>query len=232
MDDLVTRIAGRSELFRGLDGAETSRVADAGRRVRLADGQVLLHQGDVVDALVLVLEGSLRLSQVTNDGDEVIVRMIPAGDIIAGVVLLPEERRIPVIASADGKVEILRWPKAVALRLAEEIPRFRNNVFGVIADRMRGSLKRAQDLSTKPVDVRVARALVDLAKGHGRRIDTGILIDRPLGRQELADLVGASMYTVSRLLARWQREGLVSLGRRVVVVRSVPKLEAILSRGD
>lgn len=231
MDDATAAVCGRSELFRGFAADEIARLLAAGRRVRLSDGQVLYHQGDPVDALVLVLQGSLRLSQITADGAEVIARMIPAGDIIAGVVLLPEERRIPVGASADGPVEIVRWSRAVAQRLAEENPRFRDNVFSVIADRMRGSLTRAQDLSTKPVDVRVARALVDLAKGHGRRIDTGILIDRPLGRQELADLVGASMYTVSRLLAKWEREGLVSLGRRVVVVRQPAKLERLVRAG-
>jgi CRP-like cAMP-binding protein len=55
----------------------------------------------------------------------------------------------------------------------------------------------------------------------------GVRIDQPLGRQELADLAGASMFTASRLLAGWAREGILEVGRQRVVVLSPERLEAI-----
>jgi CRP-like cAMP-binding protein len=96
---------------------------------------------------------------------------------------------------------------------------------------MQDSLARIRELSTETVAQRVARALVRLARDHGRPVAEGTLIDQALGRQELADLAGASMYTASRLLAGWSRDGILSVGRQRVLVRSLERLEAV-ARGE
>ena len=74
---------------------------------------------------------------------------------------------------------------------------------------------------------RIARTLVRLARESGRSVAGGTLIDQPLGRQEIADLSGASMYTASRLLAGWAREGILDVGRQRVTIRSLERLEKL-----
>jgi len=100
-------------------------------------------------------------------------------------------------------------------------------VIGTIADRMHDSLSRIRELSTETVAQRVARALLRLARDAGRPVEGGTLIDQPLGRQELAELAGTSMFTASRLLARWAREGVLEVGRQRVVVLSPARLEGL-----
>ena len=68
---------------------------------------------------------------------------------------------------------------------------------------------------------RVARAVLRLVRQAGKRIPEGVLIDIPLSRQDLAEMTGTTLYTVSRILSDWEQKGLVSTGReRVVLCKS------------
>jgi CRP-like cAMP-binding protein len=77
-----------------------------------------------------------------------------------------------------------------------------------------------QDVATERVARRVARALLRLAAQLGRKTEEGILIDLPLSRQNLAELTGTTLFTVSRLLSGWEAEGLLEVGRERVVIRA------------
>jgi CRP-like cAMP-binding protein len=218
----------QSSLFRGLAPAETAEVLRAASPRALGAGECLFLQGDPVEALFLVEGGLLRLVQHTSDGEEVVVRTLGAGGIVAGVALL-DKRSYPVSAIAQTDCRLLVWPRPRIAELAARYPQIRANVLSTIADRMQEALSRVRELATESVAQRVARALVRLARTEGKKVPAGTLIDRPLGRQELADLAGASMFTASRLLAGWARDGILQVGRQKVVVRSLERLEALAS---
>jgi CRP-like cAMP-binding protein len=218
----------QSPLFRGLAPAETAEVLRAASPRALGAGECLFLQGDPVEALFLVEGGLLRLVQHTADGEEVVVRTLGAGGIVAGVALL-DKRSYPVSAIAQTDCRLLVWPRPRIAELAARYPQIRANVLSTIADRMQEALSRVRELATESVAQRVARALVRLARTEGKKVPAGTMIDRPLGRQELADLAGASMFTASRLLAGWARDGILQVGRQKVVVRSLERLEALAS---
>ena len=218
----------RSPLLRGLAPAEAAEVLRGAASRSLSEGECLFLQGDAVESLFVVESGLLRLSQHTPDGEEVVVRTLGAGAIVAGVALL-DKRAYPVSAIAQSDCRVLAWSRPRIAELATRYPQIRANVLSTIADRMQEALSRVRELSTESVAQRVARALVRLARTEGRSVPDGTLIDRPLGRQELADLAGASMFTASRLLAAWTRDGILKVGRQKVVVRSLPRLEALAS---
>jgi CRP-like cAMP-binding protein len=218
-----------SPLLRGLAAAAADEIVRAATSRAVAAGECLFLQGEPVDALFVVESGSLRLVQHTPGGEEVVIRTLGAGEIVAGIALL-ERRTYPVSAVGHTECTLLAWPRGRIVELASRHPALRVNVLATIADRMQDTLARVRELATETVAQRVARALVRLARAHGRAVAEGTLIDQPLGRQELADLSGASMFTASRLLAGWAREGIVEVGRRRVVVRSIERLEE-LARG-
>lgn len=219
-----------SPLFRGLTPEAVAEVLRAATPRSLAAGECLFLQGEPVETLFVVDSGALRLAQHTPDGEEVVVRTLGPGEIVAGVALF-DKRFYPVSAIAQSPCRVLAWPRLRVLDLAARHPALRANVVTTIADRMQDSLARIRELSTESVAQRVARALVRLARDHGRPVAEGTLIDQSLGRQELADLAGASMYTASRLLAGWSRDGILRVGRQRVLVRSLERLEA-LAQGD
>lgn len=190
---------------------------------RLANEEILFLQGDPVGELLLIECGQLRLSQISSEGEEVVVRVFGPGAIVAGLAIL-EGRTFPVTGTAVGETRLLAWPRARLLELIERHPRLRDNILSTIADRMHQSLARVRELATGTAEQRLALALLRLLRERGRPIEGGILIDQLLGRQQLADLADTSMFTASRVLARWAREGLLEVGRQRVVVCSTRRL--------
>jgi CRP-like cAMP-binding protein len=218
-------------LLRGFAPAVAAEILDAAAVRKLEAGELLFHQGEPVEALYVVEAGRLKLAQVTPDGAEVVVGTVGPGSILAGVAVL-EQRILPVSAISVSSSRVLVWLRPRILELAVRHPLLRMNVVNFIADRMQQSLRRIRELATEHVDQRVARALLSLVRETGRAVENGTLIDQPLSRQELAELAGTSMYTASRLLARWAREGTLDVGRQRVVVRSLERLAELAGNGQ
>jgi CRP-like cAMP-binding protein len=78
---------------------------------------------------------------------------------------------------------------------------------------------RYEELATQQVEQRLARTLLRLVQRAGRRVDAGVLVDVRLSRQELAEMTGTSLFTVSRVLTRWQEAGVIETRRQRVLVR-------------
>lgn len=223
--------ASASPLFRGMEADAIGEVLAAASVRNLAVGESLFLQGDPVEALYVIESGRLKLSQVTPEGEEVVVRTAGEGAILAGVAVLGK-RVLPVTGVAVTAARVLVWPRERAQELASRHPQLRDNVLQTIADRMQESLSRIRELSTESAGRRVARALLRLAREHGRPEGGRVPIDHRLGRQELADLAGTSMFTASRLLALWAREGILEVGRQRVVVRRIAELERLAGGDD
>ena len=77
---------------------------------------------------------------------------------------------------------------------------------------------RVVEMSTEQVERRVARALLRLVNQTGRKTREGILIDFPISRQDIAEMTGTTLHTVSRLLSAWEASGIVRSGRQKVTV--------------
>lgn len=227
----VSASAAVSPLFHGMEAEAIAEVLAAATVRSLGIGESLFLQGDPVEALYVVESGRLKLSQVTPDGEEVVVRTAGEGAILAGVAVLGK-RVLPVTGVAVTAARVLVWPRERAQELASRHPQLRDNVLQTIADRMQESLSRIRELSTESAGRRVARALLRLAREHGRPEGGRVPIDHRLGRQELADLAGTSMFTASRLLALWAREGILEVGRQRVVVRRIAELERLAGGDD
>ena len=82
-------------------------------------------------------------------------------------------------------------------------------------------------MSTQEVERRVAHAVLRLTKQAGRAAEGGIRIDFPITRQDIAEMTGTTLHTVSRILSAWEGDGLVEGGRQKLTVRDVTRLQAL-----
>jgi CRP-like cAMP-binding protein len=80
------------------------------------------------------------------------------------------------------------------------------------------------ELSNEQVEQRVAHVLLRLAKQAGRKVESGIEIDFPISRQDIAEMTGTTLHTVSRILSAWEQRGLVSGGRQRIVLQDPHRL--------
>jgi len=216
----------RSRVFDGLTDGERAAWLDRATIATLERGRTLARQGEPASHLYLLEAGFLKLSQLTPEGAEVIVRFIAPGEPFGGVVAL-NDAPYPVSAATVQASTLRAWPRDVVAGLLRDTPQVRVNIMREMAMHMTAALTRVRELTSARVDQRLAHTLLRLADQCGRPERDGVLIAQPLTRQEIADLTGTTLYTVSRTLARWESLGLIETRKRMLLVRSAAKLEAV-----
>lgn len=209
----------RAELVRELSPATREAVVAAAGERRLARRAQLFAAGDEADAFYVLLAGRIKLVRGNAEGQEVIVRFVGPGEILGAVAALPAAR-YPATADVVDDAQLAVWSRAELAPLTRAHPELLAQLLGVVTQRMGEVQGQLQELATERVARRVARALLRLAAQLGKKTADGILIDLPLSRQNLAELTGTTLFTVSRLLSAWENEGLLELGRERVTIRS------------
>jgi CRP-like cAMP-binding protein len=119
------------------------------------------------------------------------------------------------------------WPSALWPGLAASFPALSASVLKAVGDRLADANARVIAMATDSVERRVARALLRLARQSGRAVEGGIEIVFPITRQDLAEMTGTTLFTVSRIFSAWEDEGVVASRRRRVVVRRDDRLAEI-----
>ena len=103
-------------------------------------------------------------------------------------------------------------------RLLRQHAQLAINLIDLLSERLHDMQARYEELATEQVEQRLARTLLRLVKRTGRRVEQGVLVDVRLSRQELADMTGTSMFTVSRILKRWEKAGVIKSQRHRILV--------------
>lgn len=213
-----------SALFAGLDDPQCRDVRASASARRLARGQVLFRQDEPAVALFVVESGRVKLTQLTPDGREVIVRLAGPGEPFAAIAAL-DGKTYPFSAVAATPACVLGFARPELRALFARLPRFEANVLGVVGAHARESLDRVRELSTEPVPQRLARTLLRLLAPQAAA-GTAATIEG-VTQQELADLVATTLYTVSRTLSQWERDGIVNVRRGRITVTSRARIEAL-----
>ncbi len=118
----------------------------------------------------------------------------------------------------------LAWPSAAWPRLVAKFPGLATNTLQTVGSRLQESHTRVVEMSTQQVEQRIAHALLRLAKQSGRKLERGVEIDFPISRQDIAQMTGTTLHTVSRTLSGWESRGLIESGRQRIVLREPHQL--------
>ena len=214
------RILQQVKLFLGLERTALASVASAARTVQVKPQTFFFRQGTHAETVYVLQRGRVRLCQAGPEGHDVLLRLIGPGEIFGPTATL-KDRLYPVSAQAVRRCQALAWEGRAMVRLMEEHPRIALNAIEDLSAHIQELRERYLELATQRVEQRVAHALLRLADAVGWRSTEGLMIDVSLSRQDLAEMTGTTLYTVSRTLRRWQRRGLVKAGRqRVTLLRS------------
>jgi len=220
----------RSRVFDGLTDGERQLWLSRSSMTTLKRGQTLARQGEPARHFYLVESGFLKVLQLTAEGTELIMRFVAAGEPFGGVVALGNAP-YPVTAIATQPTVVHGWTRSTVSTLLVGTPQVSVNIMREMATHMTDALTRVRELTTARVGPRLAHTLLRLARQCGERTPDGVLITQPLTRQELADLTGTTLYTVSRTLTKWESMGLLESRKRLLLLRSLRKLEEV-SGGD
>ncbi|MEL6551579.1 MAG: Crp/Fnr family transcriptional regulator [Pseudomonadota bacterium] len=211
-----TRVA-RMPLFDGADRAALHAILESASIRRVGPGTVLFTEEDRASIFCLVVEGFVRLLRTTADGEQVVVHHVAPGELF-GIAVALESETFSVTAKAACDCVVLCWPREAWPALTRAHPGLARATRRTIGLRTRELQDKIVDMATLPVEQRIANALLRLARQAGRETGSGAEIDFPLTRQDISELTGANMHSVSRYMSSWQKTGIVSSARRRVVI--------------
>lgn len=204
--------------FRGLAATELEAVSLAATVRRIQRQAFFFRQGDPASVFYILLEGQVRLTEVTPEGHQLLIRFVSPGEAI-GIIAALQNSTYPLTAQAVEDCRVLAWDGPTLERLMERIPRIAINGLRLVSQRWHELEERYRELATERVERRIAQTLLRLLRQVGRRVEGGILIDLPLSRQDLAEMTSTTLYTVSRTLSRWEQKQLIETRRERLLVR-------------
>jgi CRP/FNR family transcriptional regulator, nitrogen oxide reductase regulator len=218
-------------LFAGLSTDDLFEVLREARAVRIPRNDAVFEQGEDAHSFFLLLHGHVRASKTTANGDQVVVRYVGAGEAF-GVAPAIGLEQYPATATAADDSIALAWPSAAWPLLAAKFPALATNTLQTIGARLQESHTRVIEMSTQQVEQRIAHALLRLAQQAGRKLDHGVQIDFPISRQDIAQMTGTTLHTVSRILSSWEQLGLIESGRQRIVLRELQKIAELAEQTD
>ncbi|MDR9808451.1 Crp/Fnr family transcriptional regulator [Rhizobium hidalgonense] len=210
-------------LFERMTDSDLDSMLEHALPRRVAQGDAVFEQGAHAKSFFLLLHGRLKVTQVTHDGQQIIVRMVHPGDLF-GFAMALRRSDYPGTARAAAESLVLGWPTDMWSRFVEQNPRLAVTAMQTIGQRLEEAHTRIREMSTEEVEKRVAHAVLRLSKQAGRTVDAGIRIDFPISRQDIAEMTGTTLHTVSRIFSAWEARGIVQGGRQKLTVTDSHRL--------
>ncbi|APX22406.1 MAG: Crp/Fnr family transcriptional regulator [Rhodobacteraceae bacterium] len=186
-------------------------------------GTAIFREGHDADRFYLLLDGYLRVVRSTPGGDQIIVLHISPGQLF-GIAPALQRDTYPASAIAAAESLALSWPVSLWPEFVANYPGFATESYKTLGQRLGQIQETLTEMATQAVEKRVACALLRMVNQSGRKTAKGIEIAFPVTRQNISEMTGTTLHTVSRLLSAWQKDGIVQSTRKHIVVTDPHKL--------
>lgn len=217
----------RIGIFGKLDGEELDRLGPLARREQFPAGTVVFFEGDQSDSLYLLLAGSAKVFQTNENGQEKILRVLRAGDIVGEFAILEEAPRSASVETLEP-TEALVLDRRTFRDFVLSHPQVLWKVTGSLCARVRELGEETMELSYRDVPYRLLRRLLLLAERHGEPGPEGVQIGATVTLADLAAMVGTNRDSARRYLHRFADEGLIRLGDRTLSIPDLNRLRRAL----
>lgn len=210
--------------FPGLSRLEApykTLLLEQGKLVEIAENTRLFGPGTQPDSLMLLLEGSVRVHQVSESGREIVLYRITAGEsciMTTACLLAFEDYSARGIAECD--LQAIAISRDLSDRLLSESKAFREFVFGAFAKRITDLFAMVEDVAFQRVDVRLAQKLLELAGSDSKILTT---------HQHLAVELGTAREVISRQLREFQRREWIQQSRGAIELLDIGNLAKLAS---
>jgi CRP-like cAMP-binding protein len=213
-----------SALFSGLSQRECTEIASCARARTFARDEILFTQGQPVHSLIMLETGSVKLTQLSPAGSEVLLWMSGSGQPV-NINAEASSCSHTCSARAMEQCKALVWEYQRLQALLNQYPQIRKNISRILGGRLQELEERFREVATEKVARRLALALLRLLKSVGKPAKDGFQVS--LTREELAQMTGTTLFTISRVLSKWAAEGFVQPRREAVVVHDPQRLESV-----
>jgi len=211
------------DLFERLSPAELRQVESRCRSRVVPRRTPIYLPIDQADGVLLLTSGRAKICNFTAEGKQAILAFIEPGELFGELAIFSEGER-EEYAEAVEKSTILLIPGEEIQRLMEQHPNISLGITKLIGLRRRRIERRLKYLLFRSNRERLIHLLLELTEQYGRTVAEGTWISIQLSHQDLANIIGSTRETVSLLLGEFQKEGILSIGRRKITLHDVTAL--------
>ncbi|HNB41153.1 MAG TPA: Crp/Fnr family transcriptional regulator [Anaerolineales bacterium] len=194
----------------------------------IEEGSFFFMQGDEAHYLYILTSGQVKLMQSNPNGQQVNLRTIYPWQMFGALgAVRTDGAAYPASAQTLEDSTALATPSLFLRSMLETRPYLSFDLMNLMTSYIQEMQARYRELATERVEQRVANALVRLAGQSGIRSDKEAGIELSFSRQDVAEMTGTTLYTVSRLLSDWERKGIIKTGREKILVLNPHELVRI-----
>ncbi len=215
------------QLFAGLPPADLAAVASITIARRFEGGDYLFHEGEAARGFYLVQNGAINVHRVNAAGKEQVIHIFRAGETFAEAALAAPTG-YPADARAVESSQVLLVQKDGFLALLQRQPEFGLRMLASMSLHLRALVGQLEDLTLKDVETRLANWLVKRCPHPDS--DQPVSVELKMTKRVLAAELGTVSETLSRTLARFREQGLLTVKGKVLIVVSPLRLRALLRR--
>lgn len=204
-------------LFSSLDEEEIKVLEKVTKEKFFPKGCIIFQQGEAGDVLFIIVSGKVRVILTDESGREIVLSELGVGEFFGEMAILDEDpRSAGVIAKEDTTLLMLNRKDFV--QKVKEHPEIAFKLLREMSKRLRGANRMIESLAFLDVVGRITRLLLDIGLKEGKKIeDKWIIFKRP-PHQEIADMIGSSRETVSRVMKRLVKEGYITYHGKEIVL--------------
>jgi CRP-like cAMP-binding protein len=210
----------RVNVFKDATDEDLNLLVEKGILRSIEEGEFFFFQGDPATYFYVLVTGRAKLLQASPAGQQVNLRTINGWQMFGALGAVREDATYPATAQALEPCTALAIESSFLKEMMQTRPNLNINLMQLMTGYIMEMQERYRELATERVERRIALTVLRLAGQIGKRTDSKeMTVELPLSRQDLAEASGTTIFTVSRVLADWERRGLVEAGRERVVIR-------------
>jgi CRP/FNR family cyclic AMP-dependent transcriptional regulator len=208
-------------LFSVLPESQLSLLTSLVGRKSFPRGTTIISAGDTTDSLFVIISGRLKVMMSDDEGREVILAMLNAGEFFGEMGLIDDHPRSATVVALEP-CELLSLSKRDFMKSLEDNFELAMTVMRGLVRRLREADKKIGTLALMDVYGRVARLLLEMAE----TVDGQKIVTRKLAKQDIAKMIGASREMVSRVMKDLQEGGYIEVQGNTILIRdSILKLD-------
>lgn len=216
-------------IFASLSDSDLRKIIMLTNHRDFEKGEVLFLEGSSSDTLYILNEGQVKLSKITKDGKEQILRILSPGDFFGELSLFGNRNTTNFAAVSISDTRICTLTKRRLDVILKEKPEIALEILATLADRLAETENLAQNLATQDVEARIAYILLEFSEKYGTAVNGTLHFKIPITREEMANYAGITRETMSRKLRMLEAKGILSFqGPRLITIRNEGFLRSLL----
>lgn len=208
-------------IFSELDNEKIAKLNKLVKHRKYKNGELIYMEEKIGKNIYIIESGLVKLYRSNQKGNQYILRLLKEGDFFGELVLFKDEK-LNSSAEAVGDCSICLLAKNELEKLIKSSPELSHKLLAAITSRLNKAENKLKSLALEDAKEKTMRLLLELARESGIKKDNGIIVDLPLSREGLANLIGTTQETLSRKLSELQQEGMISIqGQKTVLIKII-----------